>query len=290
MQILNNFTESNIMEYLQAHHLIASSMTCDCGHSMNFQKRTDAADGVTWRCCKCKKRKSIRTGTFFEKSRLRLSTILEIMFDFVCELPVTTSMALNGIQSEAAVHWYENCRDVCSRLLLQQPQQLGGPQHEVQIDETLLFKRKNGVGHVVERIWVVGFYDNTVKRGSLVRVPDRSMQTLTEVIQNRVAPGSIIFTDQWASYRHLNSLNFFHFTVNHRTNFVNPATGVTTNNVEAFWSRIKRRLKYLYGSVGDQKWGHVDHCLYREWFHMKSEDVLNNWNLFLHHVSVAYPL
>ena len=44
----------------------------------------------------------------------------------------------------------------------------------------------------------------------------------------------IIFLLMNRSYSRLNSLGYFHFKVNHKHNFVNPATGVHMNNVEAY--------------------------------------------------------
>ncbi|GAB1600288.1 hypothetical protein Ahia01_000306500 [Argonauta hians] len=78
-------------------------------------------------------------------------------------------------------------------------------------------------------------------------------------------------TDQWAGYKNLRSLGYTHQNVNHSTNFVDPGTGACTNNVESCWARIKRRLKFRYGSQGEMKWSHLDEAMYRDRYRFRAE-------------------
>jgi hypothetical protein len=119
---------------------------------------------------------------------------------------------------------------------------------------------------------------------------DRSAATLIPIIQQWVIPGSTIHSDQWAAYNGLAGLGFNHRTVNHQQNFIDPVTDACTNHVEAFWSRLKRRLKYIAGSVGEMRWSHLDEACYREWYGMKAESVWNNWEVFLTHIHDVYPI
>lgn len=72
--------------------------------------------------------------------------------------------------------------------------------------------------------------------------------------------------------------------------FVDPITGCNTNHVEAFWGRIKKRIRRVCGSQGDTIWDHVDEELYRQWFRMKKGYQFENFELFLQHVSQVYPV
>ena len=47
-----------------------------------------------------------------------MSQLANVMFDWVCEIPVTMSAELNGIGADTAIDWYECCRSVCSRTLM----------------------------------------------------------------------------------------------------------------------------------------------------------------------------
>uniref|UniRef100_A0A0L8FRK8 ISXO2-like transposase domain-containing protein n=1 Tax=Octopus bimaculoides TaxID=37653 RepID=A0A0L8FRK8_OCTBM len=81
--------------------------------------------------------------------------------------------------------WYQFCRDVCSAKLLQDKTPFGGPDHSVEIDESLFFNRKNNIGRMCRKTWVVGCYDTTTRKGFLQRVPDTSVETMENVIRQK---------------------------------------------------------------------------------------------------------
>ena len=68
----------------------------------------------------------------------------------------------------------------------------------------------------------------------------RDAATLLPIISSHVADGTIIFSDQWAAYNHVRGLPNVsaHETVNHSVNFVDPMTGVHTQNIESYWNRV----------------------------------------------------
>lgn len=218
----------------------------------------------------CGTRMSVRNGTFFEKSKLHIHTILQIMFDFVSQTPVTTSANFSGVSTGVAIQWFEYCRDICTSKLLKDKKKLGGTGHIVEV--------KNNVGRVSRQEWVIGFYDRTAKLVFLRQIPDRTAVTLEAAILENVEPGSTIFTDEWRSYSRLTSLGYQH------------GTGVCTNSIEGYWSRIKRKVKHMSGSVGNMKWSHVDEAMYREAYGMKTDTAIRNFNLFLTHVTEKYPV
>uniref|UniRef100_A0A0L8FHC4 ISXO2-like transposase domain-containing protein n=1 Tax=Octopus bimaculoides TaxID=37653 RepID=A0A0L8FHC4_OCTBM len=215
------------------------------------------------------------------KSKLSLQKIFHRVFHFVFEAPISTLALYSGVDNKTAIQWYELCRKVCSGKMLRDKALLSGPSHEVEKEESLYFKRKSHVGRIGHQTWVVGCYDPTVKKGFLQRVPDRSAATLEAVIIEYVLPGTIVHTDKWGSYRNPQQLGYIHKTVNHSTNFVNPETGACTNHMEAYWSQIKRRLKYVTGSTGDMKWSCVDESMYREMYGFTVKENFENFDTFL---------
>lgn len=290
MQLLLNFEPENVINYLQQHRLLVNNVDCQCGNHMNMQRYANCIDGVVWRCSRCKRRISIRQGSVFSGSHLTISQLMSLIFDWVCEVPVTASAPLNGVNSETAINWYESCRQNCTNRLIAMNNILGGPNHTVEVDESLMFKRKNNIGHVVEQNWIFGAYDTTLKKGMVRRVQHRNRLTLEPIIQAWIAPGSTIRSDEWGAYNNLANLGYVHETVNHSLFFTDPVTGTTTNHVESYWARIKRPLKYIFGSCGELKWSHLDEIQYRIWFDWHNNSPFENYNQFLDTLRLNYPL
>jgi len=55
-----------------------------------------------------------------------------------------------------------------------------------------------------------------------------------------------------------------HEVVNHSVNFVEPTTGVHTQNVESYWNKVKTKLKRMKGCHGDQLPSYLDEFMWRE--------------------------
>ncbi len=73
--------------------------------------------------------------------------------------------------------------------------------------------------------WVFGGVNSETDECFLELIPNRTKETLQEVITRRIKPGTTIVSDCWASYNGLELLGYEHKTVNHSTNFVDPITG-----------------------------------------------------------------
>ena len=106
-----------------------------CGIQERSQK--DVSDQYSWWCPQCKGRKTIRTGSFFEKSKLSLNRLLFIIHFWSRQLPVTDAELQLEISRSTAIDIYQWFREVCSTKLLATPIVLGGPGTVVEIDESL---------------------------------------------------------------------------------------------------------------------------------------------------------
>ena len=60
---------------------------------------------------------------------------------------------------------------------------LGGPNVTVQVDESVLTKRKYNRGRVIPEQWVVGIYDTLLKGGVVTFVEHRDGDTLLDSIE-----------------------------------------------------------------------------------------------------------
>ena len=106
-----------------------------CGIPMQERPRKDVSDQYSWWCPQCKGRKTIRTGSFFEKSKLSLKKWLLIIHFWSRQLPVTDAELQLEISRSTAIDIYQWLREVCSTKLLTTPIVLGGPGTVVEIDE-----------------------------------------------------------------------------------------------------------------------------------------------------------
>lgn len=124
--------------------------------------------------------------------------------------------------------------------------------------------------------WVFGMVDTsqTPALGLMVLVPSRDAATLLPIIQQHVRPGTVVWSDEWAAYRRVQQLPPVsqHSTVNHSVEFVNPSTGVHTQNIESYWNRVKTKFKRMKGVQNTMLSSYIDEFMWRE-RHGKSDSV-----------------
>ncbi|KAG0421550.1 hypothetical protein DMUE_6283, partial [Dictyocoela muelleri] len=125
---------------------------------------------------------------------------------------------------------------------------LGGVRAIVHIDETMLCHAvKSHRGRIPrEKVWALTMVDTSINpsRGYAQIIQARDSNTLLPVIKSVVLPGSIIHTDEWASYNSLSQeQQYRHEKITHKFNFVDPETGVHTQSVEAFNNKLKNFIK-----------------------------------------------
>ncbi len=87
-------------------------------------------------------------------------------------------------------------------------------------------------------------------------LPNVSADEITAVIKKHVLPGSVIYTDEYPSYKRIqvmkgedgSSLRYKHFQIRHKRK-VYVQGHVHTNSVDGFWSLLKRGISGVYHSV-----------------------------------------
>ena len=88
--------------------------------------------------------------------------------------------------------------------------------------------------------------DNGASRVKTVHVPNVRRRTLAPEIRAAVEAGSTLYTDALKSYLGLSDA-YTHEMIDHAIEFVRGK--VHTNNIENFWSLLKRTLKGTYVSI-----------------------------------------
>lgn len=248
--------------WLRQQGLLATDVDCPrCGQPMRDRPLRSVMEGRCWRCRNdaCRKYVNLRYGSFFEKSHLSLEAIITVTFMWAIELTEWQIESQARIGHEAAVQWLQCLRDECSWDLVQAPRPIGGVGHIVAIDESLLARRKvgNRQGRPVPQQWVFGGVDLQTKNFFMELVPQRDQATLFPVLQRNILPGTMIWSDGWAAYNNIPTLGYQHQVVNHQQHFVDPVTGVHTNDSESRWNACKQTLKRKFGV----RRAHLDHYL-----------------------------
>ena len=101
--------------------------------------------------------------------------------------------------------------------------------------------------------------------GYMQIVPDRTAATLLPIIRNHTAQHTTIHSDQWAAYNRVGTIpTITHEVVNHSLHFVDPNTGVHTQNVESYCNRVKIKLRRMRGCHAHQLASYLDEFMWRE--------------------------
>lgn len=118
-----------------------------------------------------------------------------------------------------------------------------------------------------DEIWVFGVISTefTPCRGYFQVIPRRNRATLLPILQRVLRPGSEVHSDDWGAYRNLARYVpnvTVHRTVVHRDHFVDPLTGIHTQEVESAWSKLKYHVKrekgirrpYIQDFLNEEMW------------------------------------
>ena len=88
-------------------------------------ERQSTADGFSWRCTLCGTHKSIKDGSFFQSFRLKISTILLLIYYWCLQtLSHETIVELVGCYRNTV---FQRLRTICSRVNKKEKIQLRGP-------------------------------------------------------------------------------------------------------------------------------------------------------------------
>lgn len=160
--------------------------------------------------------------------------------------------------------------------------ELGNP-IDVEIDESLFFKRKFNRGRVGNPQWVFGAFERNTGKCFFVTVEQRDANTLLSIIYQRIRPGSRILSDKWAAYQSLSiNSNFSYASVNHSLNFVSPDDpSVHTQNIENIWCHLKRKLRIQFGTSEDFFESYFFEFMWRKKVSFEAKDEFNAFILAL---------
>lgn len=229
----------------------------------------------------CRKEKSPLLNTIFSGSHVKKILILALCF--LRNKPISTTVKDFNFDEKTVYKYYKIFRNVCANQI-NFDYKLGGPSKSVEIDETHLFKRKYNRGSTLasEDIWVFGIFERVSKKVYLEVVTRRDAQSLLNIVQERVLPGTLIYTDGWRGYSEIKRL-YTTKSVNHRFYFVDPIDNQNhTNNIERLWRSLKDDIRGAY----NQNYSlHLREFVFRRAYF--SSDLFDDFRYFLRLLKVT---
>ena len=211
-----------------------------------------------WKCRKCQKQFSVKSGSIFEDSPIPLDKWLMAVWLVVnCKNGVSSYEIARDLKVTQKSAWFMLHR---IRLAMKGGswEKLGGSGPK-EVDEAFIggtpkfmhAKRRMGLGYGIggrtAKVPVLGMLDRESRQVRAQVVPNIKRETLQNAILQEIETGSTIYTDNSSTLDTLAAKGYVHDTVNHIEEYVRGQ--VHTQGIENFWSLLKRGLKGTYIAV-----------------------------------------
>lgn len=163
---------------------------------------------------------------------------------FVLQVAARSAADMLGIQANSAILFYRKVRMVINHHLSLQAEEVF--EGVLELDESYFGgKRKGKRGRgAAGKVVVFGI----LKRGGKVYtvvVDNAKKESLLLVIEKKIMPDSIVYTDSLSSYDVLDVSGFHHLRINHSKHFADGRNHI--NGIENFWNQAKRTLRRYNG-------------------------------------------
>jgi transposase-like protein len=248
--------DKSCREYLEYKIWNGTPVCPHCGviDTKHYKLKTKGEFKGLYKCNSCRERFTITVGTMFEGSHIPLRKWFIAIYIFSLHKKGISSHQLAsdlGITQKSSWFMLSRIRKAF------EPKSKGKIDGAASCDETFI-GGKNRNRHADKKI--PESQGRSVKDKTPVLgikhvggdmytkvVPDTKATTLKPIISDMMENGSIVITDEWLGYSNL-SEDFNHVVINHNQGeYVRG--GFTTNNVENFWSLLKRGIYGIYHQV-----------------------------------------
>ena len=192
------------------------------------------------------------------KSRLSKIKQDRLIEHFVAGTTARTTAVLVGVNKSTASYYFHRLRELIFKAVEDETPFSG----EIEVDESYFGgKRKGKRGRgAAGKVPVFGL----LKRGGKVYtkiIPNAKATTLMPIMQERITPDSVVYTDCLSSYNVLDVSCFKHYRINHSELFADRKNHI--NGIENFWNQAKRHLRKFNGVPTDHFHLYLKECEWR---------------------------
>ena len=191
------------------------------------------------------------------QSRLSARQQSRLLEHFVAGTTARAAAALVGVQPNTAARFFLRLRQLIASKV--PSYRLDG---EVEADESYFGgqrKGKRGRG-AAGKVPVFGLLKRRGKVFTAI-IPDATTDTLMNIIEEKVTPDSIVYTDCFLSYDALDVSEFHHERINHSKLFADQHNHI--NGIENFWNQAKRHMRRFNGVPRQHFFWFLKECEWR---------------------------
>jgi transposase len=217
----------------------------NCPNCEKVTKHHKIAKRTCYKCDYCGHEVYPLAGTIFHKSATPLKTWMEAIFWMSTTRSGHSAKELQrrtGVTYKTAWRMFKQIRSLLGET---NPIFTG----EVEADETYIGGVRHGKrGRGAEgKVSVIGVVQ---RQGKVIAtaVPNVKRSTIVPFVTQNVAPDAILYTDEFPSYDHITRFGYKHYRIQHSAK-IYVAGQVHTNNIENFWSLVKRGISGVYHAV-----------------------------------------
>jgi transposase-like protein len=218
---------------------------------------------------KCKKCKREYTSKTYPVNGFRITPnewkkVIQIFLRQRTIKSITSSMNIGQNTAQRMTHHMRVCMSEYNEKIFSGP---------IELDETYIGgQRKNKKlhirrrpckrGHGTDKLPIMGIFDRETGKVYIEVLKKKlDMYHIINILDERVEPGSTIYTDGYKMYRMLPKYGYNHSWVDHDGGELVRGS-IHTNNIEGFWGILKRKLgciggmrrERLYLFVGEIVW------------------------------------
>ena len=174
------------------------------------------------------------------KSRLNKTKQDRLIEHFVAGTTARTTAVLVGVNKSTASYYFHRLRELIFKAVEDETPFSG----EIEVDESYFGgKRKGKRGRgAAGKVPVFGLLKRGGK-GYTKIIPNAKATTLMPIMQERITPDSVVYTDCLSSYNVLDVSCFKHYRINHSELFADRK-----NHVNGVWLDSRNFQCRLYGS------------------------------------------